>query len=177
MRLFNNDPTICASCVLALRLSEQMSGLVDTTYLASKVSPSHSLSTGFDDLGFVAIKHWHTVFFAVDAPRNALTFKLGEGEQATHIYCKWICPPVSVVQMRVVSLPQLISNALSHATKFPSDIFFLFLFHPFTVQKCETFSGPTARRHEAKHQSFNAAQGLVLFVVVLRHSGRGRKRR
>lgn len=57
-----------------------MSGLVDTTYLASKVSPSHSLSTGFDDLGFVAIKHWHTVFFAVDAPRNALTFKLGEGE-------------------------------------------------------------------------------------------------
>ena len=43
-----------------------MGGLVDSTHLASKLSPSHSLSTGFDELGFMQIKHWHTVFMRID---------------------------------------------------------------------------------------------------------------
>ena len=36
-----------------------MGGLADTTYMASKISPSHSISMGFDELGFTVAKN-HT---------------------------------------------------------------------------------------------------------------------
>jgi hypothetical protein len=52
-------------------------GIVDTTYMASKVSPSHSISMGFDELNFTTIRHWHTVRMKVDPDRQTLLYKLG----------------------------------------------------------------------------------------------------
>ena len=50
--------------------------LVNTDYMASKISPSHSISLGLDELGFTVIRHWHAIFLHIDTLTHSLYMKI-----------------------------------------------------------------------------------------------------
>lgn len=77
--------------------------LVNTDYMASKISPSHSISLGLDELGFTIIRHWHAIFLHIDTLTHSLYMKIPnrQGSQLLANLSKTIAPAEGGVGTRL----------------------------------------------------------------------------